>query len=342
MKIAEYAKEEINSGENPLNAFVTLINQCLGRDQGWKDFYVQEMNQVKAEAEQPKMLDVFAAELEAERYYAGGNYDAAVATIQALIGKHVKGREDRGWYLQEMARYKYLQSKTGSNELQASAHAINRYLLRPKYGMQFKKVTLVAQKRVEGILSWVSRFADFEQLFLSVNEILSDLQFGVKADDFEQAVDGLAKALGFEGQRPDKEWKAGPDNLWAVRDNEYMLIECKSEVDEGRSQIHKTETGQLNNAIAWFRQHYGESKVNNILVIPTRTVAHGAGFNEHVEIMRNPSLKRLNKNVEAFYREFKQYDLKNLSEEKISQWLDAHDLSTDAIVTEYSELPKQL
>jgi replicative superfamily II helicase len=340
MKIAEYAKEEITSGEKPKQAFLTLMNQCLGRDQAWKDFYAQEMNQVKPETEKPKLLDVFAAELKAETYYSAGNYDAAANTIQALIDKHVTSREDRGWYLQEMARYKYLQSKTNSNEVQVSAHSLNHYVLRPKYGMQFKKVGLLSQKRVENIMAWIGKFADFEQLFLSVNEILTDLQFGVKADDFEHAVDSLGAALGFDAQRPDKEWKEGPDNLWAVRDNEYLLIECKSEVDSRRSEINKDETGQMNNAIAWFGQHYGERSLKSMLIIPTKTIGRGAGFNGQVEIMRNSSLKKLNKNAEAFFREFKAYDLKDLSETRINQWIDVHDLSIDSLLSKYSEPPK--
>lgn len=342
IKIAEYAKEEIATGESPDKAFSTLMRQCLSRDQGWKDFYAQEMSQVSSDVEKPKMLDVFSAELKAEKQYSSGDFDGATLTIQKLIDTKVENPEDRGWYLQEMARYKYLQTKTDSNDLQISAHNKNRALLRPKYGMQLKKLVLVAQKRVENIAKWIGQFADFEQLFLSVNDILNSLQFGVKADDFESAMDRLGKALGFETQRPDTEWKEGPDNLWAVRDNEYLLIECKNEVEAQRSTINKGETGQMNNAIAWFRQNYGDSKLRNLMIIPAKAIGHGAGFNEEVQIMRNANLKRLSRNVEAFYREFKPFDLRDLSNHRINEWINAHDLSTDSILTSYSETPKPI
>ena len=98
----------------------------------------------------------------------------------------------------------------------------------------------------------------------------------------------------------------------------------------------------MNNAVAWFRQNYGENKLKSILIIPTKKVGRGAGFNAAVEIMRNPDLKRLSKNVGAFFREFKAYDLKDLSEARIGQWLDIHDLSIDSLLAKYSELAKTI
>ena len=37
---------------------------------------------------------------------------------------------------------------------------------------------------------------------------------------------------------------------------EYLLVECKSEVHLDRKEIHKDETGQMNNACAWFAKTY--------------------------------------------------------------------------------------
>lgn len=209
-------------------------------------------------------------------------------------------------------------------------------------GMQVQRMEPLAQKRVENIIAWIQAFASFEELQLAVDEILNNFQFGVDADDFEDAVDRLASALGFQGQRPDKEWKEGPDNPWALRAGEYLLMECKSEVDLKRSEINKTETGQMNNAIAWFERHYGGAKAKNVMIIPTKTVGHAAGFSAPVEIVRNASLKKLSQNVENFFREFRQYDLASLSEEKVSKLLKMHHLAIDNILNEYSEEPKLL
>ena len=51
-------------------------------------------------------------------------------------------------------------------------------------------------------------------------------------------------ALGFAGERPDKAWKEGPDNLWALDNTRYLVVECKNEVDVTRAEIKKREAEQ--------------------------------------------------------------------------------------------------
>jgi hypothetical protein len=113
------------------------------------------------------------------------------------------------------------------------------------------------------------------ELLLEVENVLTRLRFGASADFFEAALVELGRALGFETQRPDKEWKQGPDILWALRDHQYLLIECKNQVDKNRKEINKDETGQMNNSCAWFKNHYGDSPVKNLIVIWTRTIGAG-------------------------------------------------------------------
>lgn len=44
--ISKYAKEDLEEPhEEPLNVFLNLINQCLKRDEGWKEFYEKKMNE---------------------------------------------------------------------------------------------------------------------------------------------------------------------------------------------------------------------------------------------------------------------------------------------------------
>ena len=69
-------------------------------------------------------------------------------------------------------------------------------------------------------------------------------------------MDELSRALGFAGERPDKMWKEGPDNLWALDDMQFLLWECKNEVRIRRSEINKRETEQMNNSCAWFEKNY--------------------------------------------------------------------------------------
>ena len=152
-------------------------------------------------------------------------------------------------------------------------------LLKPKEGMEITTISSLGLKRIENLVNWIRSHGDFEELILTVDSILSNLRFGVRADHFEQALDNLARALGFVGERPDKEWKEGPDNLWKVRDNQYLLLECKSSVESDRKEIYKEETGQINNACAWFVKNYGGQTFKPLMIIPSKKISKGAGFN---------------------------------------------------------------
>lgn len=340
LEVAEFAKEEAE-GSDPAAGLKKLIQQCLKRDDGWKAFYSGRMSEIAFGAADPKALEIFAAEQAAETEFQNGRPEAAVKAIQKLVDQHITQPDEKGWYLQEMARYTHLASKTDSNELQIQAHKQNRYLLKPRQGMKVTTIAAAPQKRVERMIDWARRFETSEDLLLAVEDILSRLRFGVQANLFEGAIDELGIALGFATQRPDKEWKEGPDNLWGLRDTQYLLIECKNQVEETRTEIHKQETGQMNNSCAWFKNNYPGAVSKNIMIIWTKAVAPAAGFNEDVGIMRGRQLETLVKNVRSFFQEFRGVDLKDLSEGKVKTLLHTHQLTVDDLLTQYSEAPQQ-
>ncbi|ALC88887.1 DEAD/DEAH box helicase [Bacillus sp. FJAT-18017] len=341
LEIAEFAKEEIKGGIKPRKAFLGLLAQSLRRDEGWKEFYNENMDELNAEKSSSKMLDILTLEKEAGEKYLTGDFPGAVQIIQKLIDKHAKTDEERGWYLQEMARLIYPSSKVESNKYQIIAHRKNRYLFKPKEGMEIQKVTALSLKRIENIMNWIHSFDNFDDMYLELDDILSKLKFGVNADRFEQAFDELAKILGFPSQRPDKEWKEGPDNLWKIGDNNYLLVECKNNVDVSRKEINKDETGQMNNACAWFEKVYGDLPVKNIMIISTKNISRAAGFNKSVQIMRENKLATLTSNVRKFYKEFKGLDLNDLSEKRVQELLTLYKITTKDLTSDlYSEEPR--
>jgi replicative superfamily II helicase len=342
LEIAELAKEDIASGTVPDTALTGLVKQCIGREDAWKEFYNDRMSKMTKSLPDTRVLTLFTAEYTAETQFQEGLPEKAIATLQDLIDNHVHDEFEKGWYLQEMARYAHLTDKTESNNLQVTAHKKNRYLLKPRDGMKITNISAVGHKRIEAMFDWARLFDTAAELLLDIDDILGRLRFGVAADSFECALDDLGQALGFETQRPDKEWKQGPDNLWALRDNQYLLVECKNQVDTNRKEINKDETGQMNNSCAWFRKHYGDVPVKNMMVIWTRTVSQAAGFNEPVEILTNGSLNQLAKNVRSFFGELGNADLQNLSTAKIQTNLKAYKLTIEDLLNHYAEMPKQL
>jgi replicative superfamily II helicase len=336
-EVAEMAQEDLEKGRKPLSALIGLVNQSLRRDEGWKEFYVERMEKVSPSITGGGILNLFQQELEAERKFSDGDADGAIRILQSLIDKEVFSEAEKGWYLQEIARYYYPGSKEESNKIQVAAHKKNRFLLKPRTGMQVSKIKVVSQKRIESIISWVKQFENYQELAVAVADILEAVSFGVKADRFEEGFNNLAVALGFQGQRPDKEWKEGPDNLWGLRDEEFMLVECKSEVSLTRSEINKYETEQMNSSCAWFGRYYVGAKVTNIMIIPTNRLADAAALTHDVQVIDNIGLNKLKDNVREFFAEFKGFDFKDLSEKKVQQLIDTHNLSVEAITKDYAK-----
>lgn len=239
LQLAEFAGEEIKEGKQPIIALQGLINQCLGRDEGWKAFYNEQMAEVKPSLPNERILKSYVAELDAESTFAKGDYQNAVAQLQQSLDDGLVDRADVGWYLQDMARYQYKANKIESERLQLAAHKSNHLLLLPAAGVTITKLTLVSQGRMERIIEWIKKFENYSQLNVTLSDILGRLNFGVKADRFEQALHELSEALGFAGERPDKVWKEGPDNLWALDATHYLLWECKNEIEITRAEINK-------------------------------------------------------------------------------------------------------
>src|SRR5258708_12585453 len=122
--------------------------------------------------------------------------------------------------------------------------------------MAFDPISAKGQKRIERIVAWIKDFLTVEDLMIEIEAITTNLRFGVASDDFELALDRLGKALGFDANRPDKELREGPDNLWALKDNFFLLIECKNQVSVDRKEINKDAPAQTNNSSPCFHHQY--------------------------------------------------------------------------------------
>lgn len=342
LEIADMARQEIEDGATPADAFSGLIRQSLSRDADWKAFYVEQMGKVKPSGANEQVLRLYAAELTAEKSYVDGDYATASEVLQKLLDVGSVSGDDKGWYLQEMARYNYLSNRPESQRLQVAAHKSNHLLLKPPSGVTVAKLTVLSQGRVERIGKWVSAFGTYSNLDVSVSDILGRLVFGTKAEKFEHALDELSRALGFAGERPDKEWKEGPDNLWALDATQYLLWECKSEVDVDRAEINKREAEQMNRSAAWFDKHYQGMNVKRVIVHPSNTVQSAAAFTHETEAMREAELRKLVKSAREFFKSFEALDFKDLSAAHIQKLVDAHKLAVPDLLSNYSKKLRNL
>lgn len=342
IELGKMAKQEIAEGENPTNAFNGLIKQCLTRDDDWKAYYAEQMNDVTPVGANKDILNIYEAELQAEKAYMAGDYIDAAKILQNLLDSGSVDANDKAWYLQERARYLYNSARADSQTQQKNAHKNNKLLLKPATGVTVTKLTLRSQGRVERIQKWIKNFDNYSELDVAVSDILERLVFGVKADKFEQALNELSFALGFVGERPDMEWKEGPDNLWALDDKNYLLIECKSEVDVTRSEVNKREAEQMNRSCAWFDKHYPGLDAKRIIIHPSGKIQSAAAFTHEVEGMREINLKNFVQSCRMFFKAFEGLNFKDLSDEHTQKLIDLYNLSVPKILSSYSKKLKDI
>lgn len=337
MEIAQMASDEVSEKNQPFEVVKSLMKQSILRDEGWKEFYKEEMNKIKPQNNQSKIYEILALERKAAVSAYAGDFEKASEYIQSIVDKYCDDESEKAWYLQILARYKYFVSKSDSNTFQKSAFLKNHELLKPSEGITYKKLNFINENRIKRIQEWIKEHKDFEDLILSVDGILSNLEFGISADKFEYALKELGIILGFISERPDKEIKKGPDNLWCGVSNEFFLFECKSEVNIDRNDINKHEVSQMNSHCGWFDSQYGDAPVKRIIIIPTKNVSYHADFTHKVEVMRRGKLKSLRASVKAFFKEFSKYEIDSISDERIQESLNLHKLDIESLKSNYSE-----
>ena len=339
--VSNSVKDEISDIQTAGKALLEVICQCLNRDENWKQFYKEAMDDIKLKEEAHPLIDIIIKEFRAEQACIKSDYLTAEKIYQDLINKDFKDREqEKGWYLQLMAKCVYRRSKIDSEKIQKTAHDLNPYVLKP-LNYNYKVISPINQKSLTLVHEYLCKFKTYEDLVLKIDTILSDLSFGTKSDKFEAALQEIGKLLGYISQRPDHQYNVGPDNLWIFPNGlNFIGFECKNEVLSTRKCISKEEVGQMNNHIGWFERTYGIDKnIKYIHIHQTNVVSDKANYTKEVSVTTSRELAELKKNIKGFIGEFSKYDLKSINEDYIKKALETHKLTLKDMENLYSIAP---
>jgi hypothetical protein len=145
-----------------------------------------------------------------------------------------------------------------------------------------------------------AQYQDPNKLVVEVNGILDELKFKEGTSNiFEEAFKRICHYLGFTGQRPELEYKKGPDVLWRIGANQYLVIECKNEATS--STISKDYCNQLNGSCNWFEEKYGnECSYVPFMVHPSNLFEYAASPKGTIRIINQDKLEEFCKSVQAF------------------------------------------
>lgn len=315
--------------KRPKDVLFELLDKILSRRDDWRSFYKLSMDEMPNEPNTNKILSKLEFERRAETFFKNRQIDRACRVIQEnIIDKLVDNESEKGWYLQTIARYKFYDSITSSNETQVSAHRLNGSLLKPRnVEIRYSTISFQNQNRVENIKRFIKSQGDFSNYQDKADSIISYLSFGANSSQFEKAVSELGDLLGFVTDMPDRKYKTGPDVIWCLTDNTYLVFECKNEVLQSRTEIVKYEVGQFATNCTWFERSYNNVTYVPYMIIPTSKVSSKNPFSQNnVMIIEGNTLPKLKNRIKAFVQEFSKLDLDTLNTSSVQSMLKMHQL----------------
>jgi len=231
-----------------------------------------------------------------------GQTRPAESSLQTAINAEFD-RSVKGYLKQQLAEIKHATDPGGAQEILLSAISDNRRLIKPLAGIAHVKISAPAVQATAASTFMSSRFIDTNQLVLFTNALADDLVWDKeRTDRFEAAMRDLGEMIGFGSQRPDKDYRdGGPDNLWAIGGLQFLVIECKSGVDNDGRLISKDHCNQLLGAVSWFTRGYDHTcSYTPILVHPVNRFQSEASPSADMRIIDDAGLKRLRDAIRGF------------------------------------------
>lgn len=321
-------------GTPSLGEIETVIRQCLDRDPNWIKVSKKALVSIKADDE--LRLDPSKLALRAAFDHARANqHKKALSTLDTVIDA-TDEMQVKAWLLARKATFQHAIDAEGAQKTLVVAHSMEPRVTKPLHGAVYKKLTPATGQQAATLIAYHgSRFLDSTDMKLFADGLCSDLQFCPDTSEkFEAAVNELARFLGISGQRPEKDYKEGPDNLWALPGGSFLVIECKNGVTAGDG-IAKKDAGQLGQSMEWFAARYPASTSVPIMIHPERKLGQGASSVNGMRVIDVKGLEKLRKNLRAFAQQLTDPDIAS-SASGVAKRLAQFELNTDAFANAFS------
>jgi hypothetical protein len=298
MALSQKMGDDLYNG--PITALGEVAKSFFKRDKHWVAASKSALVHLKYENNQSSITLV---QKQRDAFACATRNDAAQAT--RLLNEAVNAAADdktKGWLIQQLAEYTHLLNPTESQVLLRSAVSTNPRVLRPREGIDYKRLAPSTAKQAERCaLRLKKEYASGNHLIVAVNGMIDKLIFLPEtSESFEQTMSDVGWLLGFDTQRPEKEFGRGPDVLWEAGEMSYFVIECKNGVTSD-NPINKHDCNQLNGSVVWFQELYDATcSCVPILIHPITEHEHAASLHENTRIMTAEKLERFKEAVRQF------------------------------------------
>lgn len=325
-------------GTPSIDEIKNVVMQCLDRDTNWIKVSKKALVGIKADEE--LRLDPAKLALRAAFDLARSNQHKRALTI---LDKAIDATDDSqvtAWLLARKAAFQHAIDAEGAQKTLLAAHKMEPRVTKPLHGAVYKKLAPATGQQVTALIAHhTSRFLDPTDMKLFADGLCSDLQFCPNTSEkFEAAVNELAWFLGISGQRPEKLYDEGPDNLWALPNGSFLVIECKNGVTAGDG-IAKKDAGQLGQSMEWFSGRYPASPAVPVMIHPERKLGQAASSVNGMRVIDVKGLEKLRKNLKAFAQQLTDPDIASSAME-VARRLSQFELSADAFINAFSGATK--
>ena len=317
-----------------INEIKNVILQCVDRDPDWIKASKKVLVRLKAADElrvDPGKLAIRAA-FDSAR---ANQHREAVAILDKAIDATDEGQV-KAWLLSRKAAFQHPMDAEGAQHTLVAAHGMESGVIKPMHGTTYKRLTPATGKQARALMAnHQDRFMDPTGMRLFADGLCSDLQFGQETSEkFEAAVDDLAWFIGIRGQRPERDYKEGPDNLWALPNGSFLVVECKNGVASGNG-ISKKNAGQLGQSVAWFSGRYPDSTSVPIIIHNDHTLGQGASVVAGMRVIASTHLEKLRNNLRGFAKQLVNPNVARSTSE-VAKRLAQFELNADAFVNAFS------
>ena len=192
LDLAELAHED---EQDPERVLIDMIRQCLTRDEGWKQYYAENIKSKKKKKKDSAHLSMAHAERQAFSMVLANNESDAVGLLRRAINANDLSVNEDGWYLQKVANYMHNVDPGEALGVQRAAYEKNNLMLCPlgvtrrpslpsKFGTQTEMV------------KWFKEFENPNGAIAKIQEMRVQLSYEVSPKTFEKCIDGAGRALG--------------------------------------------------------------------------------------------------------------------------------------------------
>lgn len=314
-----------------------VINILLTRNPQW----AQTAKSVLIDVAYPKESTVDPVALSQRTAFdlaTRGRFQEASDKLRA-VANSTTDKKLEGWLLQQTAEYLYKVDKVRAHQTQAAASELSYGVLKPLEGIAYKKIDYHGVEQAKKIAAYLTtNYSGANEIRIAINALISSLIFASdNSDEFEDALDEVANFIGFGSQRPDKQFKKGPDVLWALGELKFLVIECKS--SSRQPFVSKDYSGQLNNHLGWFKEEYDSTcHAIPIIIHPAEEYEFDAVPESGTRMMNAEKLGKFNAALRSFINSIAD----NLSDiAHIRQSLAEHKFTASAFAQEYTHTYKR-